>query len=118
MSENKIHITPITTYLAVAFGLFILTGVTVAASFIDLGAFNIALALAIASVKALLVAFFFMHLFYDNKLYLIVFSAALFFLTIFITLTMFDTSYRGEIYKEQAKPIQSEAKIYNQGEEK
>ena len=116
MSENKIRITPITTYLAVAFGLFVLTVVTVAASFIDLGAFNIALALAIASVKALLVAFFFMHLFYDNKLYLIVFSAALFFLTIFITLTMFDTSYRGEIYKEQAKPIKEDANIYDKSQ--
>ena len=118
MAEHKIHITPITTYLAVAFGLFILTGVTVSASFIDLGAFNIALALAIASIKALLVAFFFMHLFYDNKLYLIVFSAALFFLTLFIILTMFDTNYRGEIYKEQARPINSEAKIYDQSESK
>lgn len=118
MTDHKIHISPIRTYLAVALGLFVLTGITVAASFIDLGAFNIALALAIASVKALLVALFFMHLFYDNKLYLIVFGAALFFLTIFITLTMFDTSYRGEIYKEQARPINSEAKIYNQEENK
>jgi cytochrome c oxidase subunit IV len=118
MTQNKIHITPITTYLAVAFGLFILTGITVAASFIDLGGFNVVLALAIASVKALLVALFFMHLLYDNKLYLIVFSAALFFLTLFITLTMFDTNYRGEIYQEQAKPINSEAEIYKQVESK
>lgn len=118
MSENKIHITSIKTYLLVAFGLFVLTGITVAVSFVDLGAFNIAIALAIASVKALLVTFFFMHLFWDNKVYLIVFSTALFFLTVFITFTMFDTSYRGEIYKEQAKPIKSEAKIYNQGENK
>ena len=118
MTEHKIHITPITTYLAVAFGLFILTGITVAASFIDLGSLNIVVALVIASVKALLVALFFMHLLYDNKLYLIVFSAALFFLTLFITLTMFDTNYRGEIYKEQAKPINSEAKIYKEAQNK
>ena len=118
MADHKIHISPIKTYLAVALGLFVLTGITVAACFIDLGAFNIALALAIASVKALLVALFFMHLFYDNKLYLIVFSAALFFLTIFITLTMFDTSYRGEIYKEQAKPIKADARIYDKSQSK
>lgn len=116
MTEKKVHITPVKTYLAVAVALFFLTAITVSVSFVDLGALNITVALAIASVKALLVAFFFMHLFYDNKLYLLVFAGALFFLTIFITLTMFDTSYRGEIYREKAKPIEAKAKIYEQGE--
>ena len=112
MEEHKIHITPVRTYLAIGAALMVMTAVTVYASFIDFGALNITIALAIASVKALLVAFFFMHLFWDNKIYLIIFAASLLFLTIFLTLTMFDTSNRGKIYQDTAKPIQSEAPIY------
>ena len=113
MSENKAHIIPIKVYLAVGFALIALTVITVAVSFIDFGGFNVLIALAIASVKALLVAFFFMHLFYDNKIYFVVFSASLFFLTLFLTLTMFDTNRRGDIYREVENPIKSEAPIYN-----
>jgi cytochrome c oxidase subunit 4 len=112
MDQHNIHITPIKTYITIAALLIILTVVTVTVSFINLGPYNISVALAIASVKALLVAFFFMHLFYDNKLYLIIFAMALLFLTIFLTLTMFDTSTRGAIDKDKAQPIDKEATIY------
>jgi cytochrome c oxidase subunit 4 len=112
MDEHKIHITPIKTYITIAVLLIMLTAVTVMVSFIDLGPYNITIALAIASIKALLVAFFFMHLFYDNKLYLIIFAMALLFLTIFLTLTMFDTTTRGAIDRDKAQPINQEAKIY------
>lgn len=112
MSADKIHVTPIRTYLAVGISLIILTGITVGASFIDFGPYNVAIALAIASVKALLVAFFFMHLFWDNKIYLIIFGASLLFLTIFLTLSMFDTMTRGAIYDEKAHPINPQAPIY------
>ena len=71
MKKSNLHITPTKTYLIVAFALLILTAITVWVSFIDLGASNIAVALVIASIKALLVAFFFMHLYYDNKIYFI-----------------------------------------------
>ena len=54
MSELKTHVTPLIIYIAVAAGLLILTGITVTASFIDFGAFNVTIALAIASIKALL----------------------------------------------------------------
>lgn len=113
MSEKQIHITPIKTYITIALLLLILTAITVTVSFIDLGAFNITIALAIASIKALLVAFFFMHLFYDNKLYLVIFGIALLFLTIFLTLTMFDTTTRGAISEEVKNPIRQEAPIYD-----
>ena len=114
MDGHKIHITPIKTYIRIAVLLIILTVITVTVSFIDLGPYNISVALIIASIKALLVAFFFMHLFYDNKIYLIIFAMALLFLTIFLTLTMFDTSTRGAIEKEKAGPINKEAPIYQE----
>jgi cytochrome c oxidase subunit 4 len=113
MDNHKIHITPVKVYVMIALLLIILTAITVAVSFIDLGAYNVTVALAIASVKALLVAFIFMHLLYDNKIYLVIFSMALIFLTIFITLTMFDTTTRGSIYEEKEDPINKEAPIYN-----
>jgi cytochrome c oxidase subunit 4 len=114
MDGHKIHITPIKTYLTIAGLLMILTIITVGVSFIDLGPYNVSVALIIASVKALLVAFFFMHLFYDNKIYLVIFAMALLFLTIFLTLTMFDTTTRGAIDKDKADPINKEATIYQQ----
>ena len=112
MGGHNVHIIPIKTYIIIAVLLMILTIVTVAVSFIDLGVLNVSVALAIASVKALLVAFFFMHLFWDNKLYLIIFAMALLFLTIFFTLTMFDTTTRGAIDRDKADPINKEATIY------
>jgi cytochrome c oxidase subunit 4 len=112
MTQHAEHITPVKVYIAVGISLLILTGLTVTISFIDLGPYNITIALIIASIKALLVAFFFMHIFWDNKLYLVIFSGALLFLTIFLTLTMFDTETRGSIDEQKAKPIKSEAPIY------
>ena len=65
MSDH--HITPLRTYLVIASCLFFLSGVTVWVSYIDLGSFNIVLAMFVATVKASLVAFFFMHLLWDDK---------------------------------------------------
>ena len=59
---SEAHITPVRTYLLVFVALLALTALTVAVAEIDLGAFNTVAALAIASMKALLVALFFMHL--------------------------------------------------------
>ncbi len=111
MEKHKIHVVPLKMYLAVATALIVMTAITVGVSFIDLGALNITVALAIASIKALLVAFFFMHLFWDNKLYLVIFSAGLLFLTIFLTLTMFDTTTRGSVNEETKSPIIQESTI-------
>jgi cytochrome c oxidase subunit 4 len=101
----KIHATPISHYLIVGFLLLSLTAATIAISFIDLGSWNVVIALIIASVKATLVLLFFMHLYYDSKLYLLIFLLSVIFLTIFITFTMFDTLRRGEVIKIEAKPF-------------
>lgn len=108
------HITPLRIYLAVGISLIILTGITVAISFIHFGAFNLVVAMLIASVKASLVAMFFMHLYYDNKLYAAIFSISLIFVSVFIILTMFDTLQRGKIDEIREKPIRENAIIYDQ----
>lgn len=115
MSEKteKHHIVSFETYIMVAAALFILTGVTVGVSFIDLGGLNAIVAVCIASVKALLVAFIFMHLWFDKKIFLIIFATAIVFLGIFLSFTMFDILSRGDIYPEYEKPINKNAVIYD-----
>jgi len=109
---TKPHVIPQKVYLTVAAALMALTAVTVGVSFIHLSGWNAVVAVEIASVKALLVAFIFMHLWYDKKIYLVIFSVALLFLTVFIALTMFDTLRRGDIYTVTDQPIEKNAVIY------
>ena len=47
--------------------LLILTAITVGASYVDFGAANVVIALFIASIKATLVALFFMHLISERQ---------------------------------------------------
>ncbi|MFQ6612626.1 MAG: cytochrome C oxidase subunit IV family protein [Fidelibacterota bacterium] len=109
---NTEHHTPLKTYLTVGFLLIVLTAVTVGVSFIDLGGYNVAIALLIAGTKALLVAFFFMHLLYDSKLYLTIFSTAVIILTAFLILIMFDINTRGDLDQITVEPISKSAVIY------
>ena len=115
MSESvqKSHVVPLRTYLIVAAALFILTGLTVGVSFIHLGGWNALVAIFIASVKALLVAMIFMHLWYDKKIFMIIFATAIVFLGIFLSFTMFDILNRGDIYPGYEQPINKNAVIYD-----
>ncbi len=106
------HITPLKTYLMVGVILLFLTATTVAVSLAHFGAFNLVIAMIIASIKAILVALFFMHLLYDNKLFMAIFSIALIFVSVFIILTMFDTLQRDLVDEVKSKPIK-EAIIYD-----
>ncbi len=56
------------TYVKVWFSLMILTALTVYVATINLGMFNIVVAMLIASVKASIVALYFMHLKFEDKL--------------------------------------------------
>lgn len=109
---NEPHVLPLSIYLGIGSILICLTVLTVYISFIDFGAYNLLIAMAIAAVKASLVALYFMHLKYDNKLYMIFFVSALFFLATFIVITMFDTLRRGDIYEIKSGAIR-DAVIYD-----
>ena len=59
---------PKVPYFAIAGILFVMTVITIAVSFVNLGkAGNVLLALAVASFKASLVMMFFMHLKYEKR---------------------------------------------------
>ena len=73
----------------------VLTGVTVFASFIELGDWNFVLELTIASIKATLVVLFFMHLDSSSTLTKVTMIAAVFFLFLLLALSMTDYLTRG-----------------------
>jgi cytochrome c oxidase subunit 4 len=81
---------PLKTYLNIFFALVVMTVVTVAAARFDFGALNTVIALAIASVKAGLVLAYFMHLKYDDKLYLVGFFTAIFFVILLYLFSVLD----------------------------
>jgi cytochrome c oxidase subunit 4 len=82
-AENGLHhVIPFKTYIQVFAALIGLTIVTVSASRIDFGAWNTVIAFAIASIKAVLVLGYFMHLKYDNMLNRAIIASAVFFLIV------------------------------------
>ena len=89
--EHIAHIAPVPVLLGIFAVLIALTGVTLAASWFNMGEWSLLIALGIATVKASLVALYFMHLRYDNPFNALIFVTALTFLGIFLSLTLLDT---------------------------
>jgi cytochrome c oxidase subunit 4 len=81
-------------YLVVFAGLLALTAVTVLVSYVDLGLMNVVVALLIASVKASLVALFFMHLKGESRLVWGFALVPILFLALIIVGTLVDTQLR------------------------
>jgi cytochrome c oxidase subunit 4 len=92
MSEH--HIVPIRTYFVI-FGLLMLgTYLTVQATFLDLGALNTPIALAIAIAKATVVVLYFMHVKYSPRLTKIVVAGSILWLVILLVMTLGDYATR------------------------
>ncbi len=84
--------------LGTAGALVALTLATVVTSRIELGTFNVVVALAIAGLKATIVALFFMHLKYEGRFQALVIAGAVFFAVLFAGFVVFDTTqYQPEI---------------------
>jgi cytochrome c oxidase subunit IV len=91
------HIDSVKTYVFVFLALICATVATTAVAFVDLGAFSVVAALAIAVCKMLLVALFFMHVRHSTALTKLVLVAALLWLAILILITLADFHSRGWI---------------------
>ena len=92
MSE---HVMSSKFYYTIWIALLCLTVITAAVSFVDLGPFNTIVALVIATIKALLVVLFFMHVKYTSeKLTKIVIVSAIFWLFLLLALSMADYATR------------------------
>lgn len=82
-----------------------LTILTVGSSYFPLGHWDVVVAMAVATVKALLVAVFFMHLRYDKPLNSLLLVFSLFFVALFIGLTLIDSEqYQPEIIAAEPVP--------------
>ena len=89
------HHTSIWLYVIVLAVLFALTGLTVFTALkIDIGSFNLVLAMIIASTKASIVALWFMHLKYEDRLTWIYALYPLFLLFLLIGFTILETFTR------------------------
>src|SRR5437867_12587701 len=84
------HITPLWIYIAVFSALAVGTLLTWYASTINLGWANTPIALVIATIKAVLVILFFMHLKYSTRLTWVVVIAAFLWLAMLFVLTFSD----------------------------
>jgi len=94
MIDSRHHIVSYTKLTTVWLVLLALTGLTIWVSRLDLGAYRVWGALAIASLKGGLVIAFFMHMKYEGKLLRWMLFVALLTLAIFIGFTFFDVLYR------------------------
>jgi cytochrome c oxidase subunit 4 len=99
------HIAPAPFYWAIFFALVGLTVVTVGVSYVDLGPANTIVAVLVATVKASLVAAFFMHLVHDRLFNFVSFLGAFVFLGIMLVFSNEDIGSRGRLDDAQGTYI-------------
>ncbi|APR99447.1 cytochrome C oxidase subunit IV family protein [Pajaroellobacter abortibovis] len=96
-SSSDGHIASVRFYVGVFAALVLLTIVTVKVSYYNFGEANVLIAMLIATMKASLVAAFFMHLTHDRLFNTIIFVLAFLFLGVFFLFTVDDENTRGHI---------------------
>lgn len=89
--SDHVHVMPLRVLFGVFAALLVLTVLTVAVTWVDLGSFNLVIALTVAVVKASLVALYFMHLRYDKPFNALALMSTLLFVALFIGFTLLDT---------------------------
>ena len=95
-SENTNHGQSLSygVYISVWVGLVGLTVITVALAGLNLAGLAVAVALAIAIIKSIMVAGYFMHVRSDNKVFKIFIGICLVVFLVVIILTFFDLTFR------------------------
>jgi len=97
------HVIPVKLLGAICGALMVLTIVTVAVTYVDLGIMNLVIALFIATIKASLVIAFFMHLRWDARFNVLVFVGSFLFVILFLSIAITDRSeYQPSIDEHQA----------------
>lgn len=89
-THHSEHIVSPKVYALIFGALLLGTGLTVAASYIEMGDFNAVVALGIACTKAVLVILFFMHVKYSSRLTKLTVAAGFFTFLVLITMSMTD----------------------------
>jgi len=107
MAHDGPHIVPKSILLSVFGALIVLTGLTVGVAYVPLGPLTVPVALGIAGAKATLVVLFFMHLKYDNPVNGLTFTIGTIFVVVFVTITLLDTAFRGELGFVNARTVEA-----------
>ena len=94
MEEQHGHIGGTRNYIIIWITLLALTGTTITVAGMHLGRFSTLTALIIASIKASLVLWFFMHLKYEKRFFKYLLLVPITTLTFTIGLTFLDIWYR------------------------
>ena len=84
------HVVPVRYLVAAGLALLVLTVVTVASHSVDMGEANLPVALAIAMVKAVIVALVFMHLRWDRPFNLLVLVGSALFVMLMLAFAAMD----------------------------
>ena len=96
------HVMPVRILVGVFLALVLLTVLTVVATFFPTGSLEIWISLGIATIKASLVAAYFMHLRYDNPLNAVLFAFGLLFVALFVGFLLLDTQqYQADLIINQ-----------------
>ena len=93
--HNDADHSSVRTYTTIYVWLVVLMLLTILASYLDLGALNLAVAMVIAMVKATLVIMYFMHVMYSGRLIWAYAAGAFLWLGILLLLTFSDYLSRG-----------------------
>jgi cytochrome c oxidase subunit 4 len=110
------HIVPVKFLVFICAILLVLTAVTVWVSKVDfqeirINELNIWIAMGVACVKATIVGLFFMHLKWDRSFNALLFVGSIFFVGIFMAMTIIDTSeYQDAIIPGDSEPVQLKLK--------
>lgn len=92
------HVMPVKVLLGIWAALIALTVITVWSAQYDLGRIDMVVAMGIATIKATLVALYFMHLRYDKGFHTVVILGALIFVMLFVSMSLLDrTQYQPDI---------------------
>ncbi len=94
MNTQDKHIVSTKTFVSVWAALLMLTATTVTVAKLNLGAFSTVTAIVIASIKAGLVLWFFMHLKYEKRLLKLLLLVPIITLAVIIGMTFIDVGYR------------------------
>ena len=103
----SLHITPTRHYVGVFLALMVLTAVTIAAAFVDMGPLNNVVALAIAGTKASLVVLIFMGVRHSTAMVKISVVCSIFFLVVIFLLLFSDYETRPHQARPEMESIQA-----------
>ena len=111
------HVMSIPALLATGFALLVLTIFTVTVTSWDFGyKANLIVAMAIATVKAIIVCLFFMHLLYDKKFNLIILVGSVACMLLFFSITMLDSGqYQDDLRITNPMPHEAAAAAADSG---